>query len=56
MSHPAFTLLMALLLAASMAAVETRSRRERAYVAVRVFVCCIGAVFAGGWLMYAIHG
>jgi hypothetical protein len=56
MSHPAFTVFMALLLGTAMAAVEKRSGRERVYVAVRVFVCAVGAVFAGGWLMYAIHG
>jgi len=56
MSHPAFTLMCSVLLAAAMSAIEDRSPRERAWVAARVFVYCVAAVVGGSWLMHAIHG
>lgn len=56
MSHPAFILVASAALAAALAAIEDRSPRERAYVATRVFLCCLFAVFAGGWVMRLIHG
>ena len=56
MSHPLFTLIVALLLAVSMAAVENRSARERLRVAARVFAGCSAAVIGGGWLMRLLHG
>ena len=56
MSHPAFTLLAALLLSMAMAMVEHRTPRERLSVAIRVFFCCALTTLGGGWLMYLIHG
>ena len=56
MSHPMFTLAASVALAAALAAVEDRTPRERAYVAARVFCGCVLAVFAGGWMMFFIHG
>ena len=56
MSHPMFTLLCAVLLAAAMAALEDRGPRERALVAARVFAWCVVATIGGSWLMHAIHG
>jgi hypothetical protein len=56
MPHPAFTLLAAVLLSMAMAMVENRTRRERLYVAIRVFFCCALTTLGGGWLMCLIHG
>ena len=56
MSHPTFTLLASVVLAGALAAVEDRRLRERLFVATRVFLCCLFAVFAGGWAMRLIHG
>jgi hypothetical protein len=56
MSHPAFTLLTAVLLAAAMGAAEPRPAREQLYVAVRFFVYCAISVAGGSWLMRLIHG
>jgi hypothetical protein len=56
MSHPAFTVLAAVLLSMAMAMVEHRSPRERLSVAMRVFFCCALATLGGGWFMYLIHG
>ena len=56
MTHPAFTLLAAVLLSLAMAAVEDRTSRERLYVAARVFLCCVASTVGGGWLMHFIHG
>ena len=56
MSHPAFTLLAAILLSMAMAMVEHRSPRERLSVAMRVFFCCALTTLGGGWFMYLIHG
>jgi len=56
MTLTSFALLMSVLLAAGLAAVENRSARERAAVAVRVFLGCVVALIGGGWLMRLIHG
>ena len=56
MSHPSFTLFVALVLAFAFAAVENRSRTERVYVAIRFFATCLAAVIGGGWVMRLIHG
>jgi len=56
MSHASFALLASILLAAGLAAVEDRTARERAAVALRVFLCCVASIAGGGWLMRLIHG
>jgi len=56
MSHSMFTLLCATLLAGVTAAMDNRTRRERAWVAARTVVRCVAAVVLGSWLMLAIHG
>jgi len=56
MPHPIFTLLTAFLLSIALAIVEDRSPRERLYVAVRVFACCVMSLVGGGWVMRLIHG
>jgi hypothetical protein len=56
MTHASFALLTSILLATGLAAVEDRTARERAAVAVRVFLCCAVSVVGGGWLMRLIHG
>ena len=55
-SHPIFTLSVAVLLSLALAVVDRRDRRERVYVATRTFLCCVVAIFGGGWLMRLIHG
>jgi predicted outer membrane protein len=55
-SHPLFTLLAAVLLAAGLAMAEDRTPRERLYAAARVFAGCAVAVGGGGWVMHWIHG
>jgi hypothetical protein len=56
MSHSAFTLFSAALVAAVTAAMDNRPLRERGWVAARTFLYCVGAVVGGSWVMYAIHG
>lgn len=56
MPHLVFTMLIALLLAAARAALDNRSPRERLNLAAGVFVNCMIAIVAGGWLMHFIHG
>ena len=56
MSHLVFMMLTALLLAAARAALDNRSPRERLHVAAGLFVNCMIAIVAGGWLMHFIHG
>lgn len=56
MPHLTFSLFLALMMAAAFAAVEDRTRSERVYVAVRMFLSCVASVLAGGWLMRLIHG
>ena len=55
-SHPIFTLIAAVLLSLALAMVDRRDARERVYVAARTFLCCVGSIVAGGWLMHLIHG
>ena len=56
MPHLEFTLLLAVLLSAGMAALGKRSPRERLYAAAYTFLCCMAATVAGSWGMYLIHG
>jgi hypothetical protein len=56
MPHLAFTLLVALLLAVSLALLGKRSPRERLYAATYNFLCCVAATVAVSWGMYWIHG
>ena len=55
-SHPAFTLLLAILIAAATALPGDRAARERLFAAAYTFISCTLIVFAGSWLMYWIHG
>ena len=55
-SHPIFTLMVAILLSLALAMVDRRDSRQRVYVATRTFLCCVAAIFGGGWLMRLIHG
>lgn len=56
MTHLAYTLLLALLIAAALSLEGHRSTRERSYAAVYCFSSAILCVFAGAWLMHWIHG
>ncbi len=56
MPHPAFTLLIAILLSLAMAALDERSLRERVLVAARTLLCCAAVTIGGSWLMRLIHG
>ena len=56
MTHPVFTLLTAVLLAAAMTMLENRAPRERLCVAARFFFWCVASAAGGGWLMRLIHG
>jgi hypothetical protein len=56
MSHPVFTLAVAMLLAGAMAAIEDRTPRERAWVAARFLLFCVAGTVGGSWLMHLIHG
>jgi hypothetical protein len=56
MSHPTWTLLLAVLLSAASALPGDRAARERLCAAAYTFLSCTFCVFAGGWLMYWIHG
>jgi hypothetical protein len=51
-----WTLLLAVLLSAITALPGNRANRERLCAAVYTFLACTFTVFAGGWLMYLIHG
>jgi hypothetical protein len=55
MPHPIFTLFLGVMLAAAFAAVEDRTRRERLYVAIRLFLGCLASVVGGEWMMRLIH-
>jgi len=55
-SHPLFTCIAAVLLSFALATIDRRDARERLYVGVRTFLCCVTSVVAGGWLMRWIHG
>jgi hypothetical protein len=56
MPHPAWTLLLAVLIALAAALPGDASPRRR--VCRAAYTCCssMAAVVAGGWLMYFIHG
>jgi len=56
MSHPAWTLLLALLLSGATALPGDRAARERACAAAYTFLSCLLFVVAGGWLMHWING
>lgn len=56
MSHPAYTLLFAVLLSAAIALIGDRPVRDRVYASIYHLVCCAAAVFTGAWLMRWIHG
>ena len=56
MSHPAFTLLAAVLLAAATSLPGNRSLRERLCAGAYIFLCCVAGTVAGSWAMYLIHG
>jgi 4-hydroxybenzoate polyprenyltransferase len=56
MSHPVFTLIAAGAIAIGLALAENRSPRERINYAVYMFLSCILAVVAGGWVMHIVHG
>ena len=55
-SHPIFTLSAAILLSLALAMIDRLEPRERLYVGARTFLCCVGSIFGGGWLMRLIHG
>lgn len=55
-SHPAWILLLALLVSAATALTAHRPARERAAAAAYTFLSCTIIVFAGSWLMHWIHG
>ena len=55
-SHPIFTLIAAVLLSLALAMLDRREPRERLYSAARTFLCCVGSILAGGWLMRLVHG
>ena len=55
-SHPIFTLMAAVLLSLALAMLDRRELRERLYVGARTFLCCVGSILVGGWLMRLIHG
>ena len=56
MSHLTYTLLVALLLSGASGLGGDRGGRERAAAAAYTFLSCTLFLFAGGWLMYWIHG
>jgi hypothetical protein len=56
MPHLLWTLLLALLISAATALAGDRAWRERLAMAAYTFLSCTFTVFAGGWLMYLIHG
>jgi hypothetical protein len=56
MSHPAFTLLTAVFLAAVLSMEENRTPRQRIYVALRVLLSCAIVTVGGSWAMHLIHG
>jgi hypothetical protein len=55
-SHPLWILLLTVLLSAVAALSGDRPTRDRACAAVYTLLSCTFFVFAGGWLMYWIHG
>jgi hypothetical protein len=55
MSHPAYSLLMALLVSGAVASPGNRAGRDRAYAAIYVFLTCIVSIVGGAWFMYLVH-
>jgi hypothetical protein len=55
-SHPAWILLLAVMVSAATAITGDRTLRDRACAAAYTFLSCTLIVFAGSWLMYWIHG
>ena len=56
MSHPMFTLLLAILISAALAMAGNRTSRERVHHAAWVFSAFIVTTIAGSWAMHFIHG
>jgi hypothetical protein len=56
MPHLTWTLLLAVLLSVVTALPGDRTARDRCGAAAYTFLSCTLTVFAGGWLMYWIHG
>ena len=56
MSHIAFTVFLAVLLAAALAFIGDRTGRERVYLGVYWFCSTMATVVAGAWLMHWVHG
>ncbi len=54
--HPLLTVAMAVLMAAIVALLGKRTRRERVLHAVWFAGCSIAAVIVGSWMMYFVHG
>jgi hypothetical protein len=55
MPHLTFTLLAAALLASAMALEGRRPVRERLYIGIYRFLCCLATILIGSWSMYLIH-
>lgn len=55
MPHLIYTLLFAILIAAVEAFLGKRTSRERLYRAAYMFVSCMVAIVAGGWIMFLTH-
>jgi hypothetical protein len=55
-THLAYTLLLALLIAAAMALGGDRGGRTRVYLGVYWFCSAMAAVVAGAWIMHWVHG
>jgi hypothetical protein len=55
MPHPAFTLLVAVLLSVALALLGDRPLGERLYAATYLFLCCAVTTLAGSWIMHLIH-
>jgi hypothetical protein len=55
MPHLGVTLLLAVLLSATIAATGQNTLRERIFRAAYVFICATGAVAAGSWVMFFIE-
>ena len=55
-SHPAYTLLLAMMLSAATAISGNRPSRDRACAAAYTFLSCTFIVLAGSWAMHWIHG
>ncbi len=56
MTHLAYTILFALLLAAALSLVGHRAGRERLYLAIYWFCSTMASVAAAAWIMHWVHG